>query len=161
MSEMIDKKLTWTPQVSMDGTQWLIMFGIALTGLFLIINITDLIQSYQTSTPETDKKKNKRIGVGVVAGLLFLVGAGYYGYNVYNGNLTNKGQLLSFSAMSMGLLSAIYLIVGIWQDLGGVLNTGVSVIMFGIVTYLGWQYSPGKPLTEILEICREVKAKVV
>ena len=28
-----EKKFVWTPETAMDGTQWLIMFGIALTGL--------------------------------------------------------------------------------------------------------------------------------
>ena len=130
-----------------------------MTGLFLIINITDLVQSRQTGTSDADKKKNKQIGVGVIAGLLFLAGAGYYGYSVYSGGVSNKGQLLSFSAMALGILSAIYLIVGIWFDLGGALNTGVSVIMFGIVSYLGWQYTPGQSWADILKICQEVRKK--
>lgn len=161
IKEVAEKKMKWMADPAMDGTQWLILVGIALSGLFLMINLTDFAQTFQTSTTGEDKKKNKNIGVGVVAGLLFVVGAGYYGYSVYSGSITNKSQLLSFSAMAMGLLAAIYLVIGYWFDLKGTLNTGVSVIMFGIVSFIGWQYTPGGDLMDTLKLCADVKKAIL
>jgi len=161
IGNIVEKKAKWLADPAMDGPQWLILVGIALSGLFLMINLTDFAQTFQSTTSDDDKKKNKNIGIGVVAGLLFVVGMGYYGYSAYSGSLSNKGQLLSFSAMAMGLLAAIYLVIGNWFDLKGTLNTGVSVIMFAIVGFLGWQYTPGGDILDTLKLCADVKRAVL
>jgi len=152
MSAIDITKTEVTKWNELDATQWIIVLVLGLAGLFLMVNLTDFIQSFQSTE---NKNKNKQIGIGITCALLFIAGAIYYGYSVSNKTLTAHNQLLSFAMISISVIGSIYLVLDRFAyDIKSIMNTGVSVIMFLGASYVGWKYSPGDSIKELIVKCK-------
>lgn len=133
-----------------EGYQWLIILTIGLTGLFLMLNLTDLVQSFQEQKAD-DKNKNKVIGMSVVSALTIVAGAILYGYHVNGRSLTNHNQLLAFSSVSIGLFGSVYLLINNWYDIKSIMNTSVATVSFAGACAVGYYLSPDVTIKDLIK----------